>query len=291
MIDFVKIVAEEFNGNSLKEEPLLDFYGVVSRRTGEVKDSFTARYNDLVFLVLKEGGTFIKGSLHKYFNNGLHNHNDFTFSNLIATLNHLQRVFGIDIKKCKLQNLEVGLNFDPGMNTHDLLDNLVLHKSEKFKDVSISCGNYKQVQHTEYFLKAYDKALQNNMTDRIFRWEIKMKRANIINKYGIISLEHLLDKRLLKRLLDDLISKWEEALLLDPTIRYNELSMIDNLKMQSWRNTDHWIRLRKQYSKSRRYKFTKELKEYKYIVENHSENIQNRITNILTDKCNYCLNN
>lgn len=226
MIDFVKMVVEGFDGRVLKDNPLLSFHIIVDEETGEPSKSSYSIYKGLKFIVFEKGTTYIQGSLHKYINKGDHNHDDFTYSRLKDSITQLENLFGIDPRQCKLQNLEVGLNIEPCIDTQDLLENIVLHKCEEFKNISLHNGNYRQVIHSSYFLKAYDKALQYNLSNNIFRWEIKMKRGEIIrhNGGGANNLQDLLDKRILKTLLNNLIKTWEETLVLDPTIKNAELT-------------------------------------------------------------------
>lgn len=293
MIDFVKIVVEGFDGSVLKKSPLLSFYGVNNEDTGEYSKSSIAIYKGLKFIVFKKGTTYIQGSLHKYINEGQHNYDDFTYSRLEDSISQLENLFGINPRRCKLQNLEVGLNIEPCINTQDLLDNIVLHKCEEFKHISLHNGNYRQVIHSSYYLKAYDKALQYDLSNNMFRWEVKMKRGEIIRKNGggVTNLHDLLDKRILKTLLNKLIQTWEETLVLDPTIKIDELTVSDVNKAYTWRFKDYWLRLRMNNSGAKRHYYTKELKEYKSIVKNHSNNIQDNITFILKEKVKYCLNN
>lgn len=293
MIDFVKIIVEDFNGNVLKDDSPLTglFHKVYNEDTGELMKSSIAIFNDLKFVVFDNGTTVLKGSLHKFSNNGLHNHDDFTYSRLVKTLNMLSKNFGLSLDKCKLQNLEVGLNIDPLIDTGKLLDNIIMHKRKEFKDVYVKGGDYRQAEHTAYYLKAYDKALQHQLSENIFRWEIKMMRNELIKKQGIQNISDLLIKNNLKRLLKDLISKWKETLVLDSTIQINDLTGIEFTKLQSWRYTDYWIRLRKYNVKSNRFRFTKELNDYKNLVKYHSSNIQQKITETLLENMNYCMNN
>ena len=233
--------------------------------------------------------TIIQGSLHKFANQGEHNYDDFTYSRLTDTLDHIGKEFSLDLSKCKLQNLEVGLNIVPCLKTQELLENIVIHKGEEFKHVSMKSGNYRQAIHTAYYLKAYDKALHYNLPDPLFRWEIKMMRSVMIKRHDVTYLSDLYDKRNLERLLKDLINKWQETLVLDPTIRPTGMTGSEYDKLKTWMYTDYWLKLRKNYSGDKRHLFTKELKQYKNIVHYHSDNIQQQIAEILKEKMNYCL--
>jgi len=233
--------------------------------------------------------TLIQGSLHKFSNNGKHNHNDFTYSRLKETLDDIRDKFSLDLSKCKLQNLEVGLNIVPCINTTELLESIVLHKGKEFKHMSIQNGNYRQAIHAAYYLKAYDKGLQYNLPGQLFRWEVKLMRSELIKKFRVTYLSDLYNKKNLERLLKELIKKWQETLVLDTTIKAIDLPGIDYTKLQSWRYNDYWVRLKKNYTGNNRYLFTKELNEYKNIVQRHSNNIHQQVTELLYQKMIYCL--
>lgn len=50
-------------------------------------------YNGLTFDIYNSGRVFISGSLHKYWNNGHHNHNDFSYTDVLSTIEDLVSKF------------------------------------------------------------------------------------------------------------------------------------------------------------------------------------------------------
>jgi len=51
MIDFVKILVEEYDGRVLKRHPLLRFIGKFKESTGEPFNTYTVTFKDLKFII------------------------------------------------------------------------------------------------------------------------------------------------------------------------------------------------------------------------------------------------
>ncbi len=81
MFDFIKTNVKEINPDELTNNPLLNFDITVDSE-GTVKKR-VAEFKDLNFKIIDEKYININGSVHKYFNGGFHNYNDFTISNLV----------------------------------------------------------------------------------------------------------------------------------------------------------------------------------------------------------------
>ena len=158
------------NASNLEANPLLDFYDNINLSTGEIKttnkigDKITpyknAFYNGLEFRIYDTGTITLAGSLHKYWNNGAHNYNDFNLDALNSILKDLNTKFGIVPENCILKCLEIGINVVPPMPTNEILNYCFLHKTLPFEYKHNSDeGRYKQVQHSQYIIKIYNKAL------------------------------------------------------------------------------------------------------------------------------------
>ena len=109
-VDGVRIVANLRPGECpLDKRPALSFIESTKTDTGEVCTMY-AKYQGLHFI--QQGGKrwIIKGSLHKFYNEGRHNANDFTYRMLLIALARLEREFGLCLERCYLENLETGVN-------------------------------------------------------------------------------------------------------------------------------------------------------------------------------------
>ena len=188
MVDFIKVAIKE--AHFIKDHTLLDFKQRVNNRTGECEPYLEAEIDNLKFKLYEHTGLlFLKGSLHKFYNAGDHNYNDFSFLDLKFTLEYLKEVFGINLKKCLLQNIEFGLNIEPGIEVKMILNHLMLHKCQNFE--SGFKGHYRQARHTEYFVKAYNKSFQYELNKQVLRYELKFIKMRKINQLGIFTLEDI----------------------------------------------------------------------------------------------------
>jgi hypothetical protein len=87
LIDFIKIIIKDFQTSTLEAHPLLNFFDNINLSTGEIKTTNRtgqtitpfkhAFYNGLEFKIYDTGLITLSGSLHKYWNQGAHNYNDF----------------------------------------------------------------------------------------------------------------------------------------------------------------------------------------------------------------------
>ncbi|MDP1995534.1 MAG: hypothetical protein Q8K40_09865, partial [Ignavibacteria bacterium] len=161
MIDFIKIIIKDLNPSILEANLLLDFYDTVNLTTGEIKTinrngqkvtpSKNASYKGLEFKIYDTGTIILSGSLHKYWNDGAHNYNDFNIESVLWVLRDLKTKFDIEPEQCALKCLEIGINITPPIATNDILDNCFLHKTKSFEYQKNSDeGKYKQVQHSQY---------------------------------------------------------------------------------------------------------------------------------------------
>jgi hypothetical protein len=118
-----------------------------------------------------------------------------------------------------------------------IIDHLLKHKQ---KDVEILLSNdrakYKQFKHQDYIIKVYNKGKQYKCKEWILRIEIKQTNWSEFRKIGINTLQQFIerDKTIF---IDKLLTKWNEILFYDPTIK-------DNSKFIHYRDVNFWNELR-----------------------------------------------
>lgn len=290
MIDYIKIQLKDYPVNKLLENSLLYFSQDVNTDTGEIRTTNkkgkeitphqTAYYYDLTFKVYDTGSIFIYGSLHKYFNKGLHNFNDFDINAIREVLNDLKEKFEITPEQCILKNVELGININPTIETNTILDNCLLHKTKllEYKYHSDE-GKYKQCEHSHYTVKIYNKTLHYkkkglNPPNNILRFELKFNKMEYFNKLGIYNLNDLLEYGLhnfKSRLLDE----WNNILYFDNSL------MIFNEKRYKYNNASYWTGLLENGQRSLFYKNKKELNT---LIENNPQNIKQLLAEIMSNK-------
>ena len=132
MIDFVKYLLMNYNKELLLNSPLLMFFDKVNNKTGELSTYQNAFYKGLEFKIYyptdthKNGRITVEGSLHKYWNNGAHNFNDFNINSIDEVRQELEDIFNIDFKNCILKQLEIGVNILPPVPTKKILNALLI---------------------------------------------------------------------------------------------------------------------------------------------------------------------
>ena len=258
MIDFIKIIIKDFDPSILEANPLLDFYDTVNLSTGEMKTinrygnrvtpSKNASYNGLEFKIYETGTITLSGSLHKYWNNGAHNYNDFNNEAVLAVLRDLKTKFKVKPEQCILKCLEIGINITPPIPTNEILDNCLLHKTKPFEYQKNSDeGKYKQVQHSQYIVKIYNKALHYQskgfqIGTEIMRFEIKYTKMQKLNEKGIFSLQDLINYGL-ENFKSDLLNEWQNILFFDNTIQIDPLSAKLKKAVLEYSNPNYWTGL------------------------------------------------
>jgi hypothetical protein len=276
----------------LEENPLLDFYDNVNTNTGEIKSINrngqprtpfkNAFYNGFEFRIYSTGTITIAGSAHIYWNSGGHNYNDFNSVSFLKVVADLKNKFGIDLSKAIIKTLEIGVNIIPPIPTNDFLDYCFLHKTKPFEyRIDTKEGKYKQVQHSHYFIKLYNKALHYkhkfDIPGEILRFEIKYTKMEKINNRGIYSLKDLADYGLIN-FKDELILEFNNILYYDRTI------CSKSIRLLNYANPVYWKNLLNNPSKTNYYKHREILKQ---TTANHSDRIQFQIAKIIGEKIDY----
>ena len=306
MVDYNKLETYSLSHDNLSLNSLLDFgmmknigehgelipivYNGETQRNkeGEIryktpyKDAF---YNGLQFKLYNTGKTEIKGSMHKYFNSGAHNYNDFTINSFIEVVNDLQRKFNIDPKDCIIRNLEIGLNITPPIDTTQFLDNCFLHSTMPFEyGMDRPDAKYKQVKHIQFYVKLYNKGLQYKnefeLDTEILRFELKYNKMKTINDLGIFTLQDLkeFDFTNFKRLL---FEQWNKILYYDNTIKSNR-----EIKLLNYSNPNYW----KGLLNGSRSNLGKQRGILRELTRDNSDNIQLQTQKIMSDKIDYLCN-
>lgn len=258
MIDFIKILIKDFDRTILERNPLLDFFDTINLTTGELKTtnrngnkvtpSKNASYNGLEFKIYDTGTIIFTGSLHKYWNNGAHNYNDFNIDSVLWVLSDLKTKFEIEPGQCILKCLEIGINITPPIATNSILDNCFLHKTKPFEYQKNSDeGKYKQVQHSQYLIKIYNKALHYmskgfEIDTEIMRFEIKYTKMQKLNERGVFTLQDLINYGL-HNFKQDLLKEWQNILYFDNTTRIDHLSTKTKNAILEYSNPNYWTGL------------------------------------------------
>lgn len=299
LIDFIKIIIKDLDTSILEVNPLLDFYDTINLTTGEMKTtnrngnkvtpSKNASFKGLEFKIYDTGTVTLAGSLHKYWNDGEHNYNNFNSEAVLFVLSDLKTKFDIEIKQCILKCLEIGINITPPIQTNEILDNCFLHKTKPFEYQKNSDeGKYKQVKHSQYIIKIYNKALHYkskgfDIKDEIMRFEIKYLKMQKLNMKGIFSLQDLINYGL-HNFKDEVLNEWQNVLYYDNTIQIDPLTTKLKKAVLEYSNPNYWTGL---LSNNQIKNFHYHKKQLKNIITENSNKVQDLTAEIMSKKIDF----
>ena len=217
MLDLLKFkITDDVQIHTIWNNQLLEYVGKSERLyNDEIKEKQTKRFKNLYF-VKHQNRLEVSGSIHYFYNDGLHNADDFYIEDCIRAIIQIQNIFNIDLNKCQLINLEYGVNINPIINVTDLIQSLIYHEKRQFTRPTAYfsfklAGNeaYKQI-------KAYDKGVQfPQQCENTFRFEVRSRQAKFIHSLGLFTLQDLTNISNYDVLIASLFKEWDNVLLFD----------------------------------------------------------------------------
>lgn len=138
----------------LRQSSSLSFFGRLKPDTGEIKDRLTAEHRGLCITLFGSGLVEVQGSLHKYANNGHHNHDAFGYERLTQTIEEISQLLNTPPTAMELHNVEIGVNILPPIAPSVVLDS-TLHYRYHLSDVRTfgGAGYLKQWVYQNYVFK------------------------------------------------------------------------------------------------------------------------------------------
>ena len=290
MIDFIKLNKRLTREEVEQLKNKVDFYGSFIDATGEiismspngkrVLPHLLAWHKNMKIKLYPNGWLEVSGSLHKLFNDGKHNFNQFTKSDLIETVNSLCPVLGISPWEFKVSSIEFGVNIKPPLKSEYIINNALLYKGRVFETKFHSDeGHYKEVKLTEYSVKIYDKRLHYvsqgyDISDEMLRFELKYNKMRRVNSFGIYTLEDL--KENMERLIEPLLNAWGHVLLFDPAIKHEEIRL-------KYSNIYFWLSLMEKSRRSYLYELKKLGRQTKVSRFDTQVQVKDIMSNTLND--------
>jgi hypothetical protein len=233
MIDYIKL-SSRLNSTQVSDlKNRIDFNGSYNESTGEpekilangkrVSYRSTAWIKNIKLDLFPKGYIELSGSLHKYYNDGKHNYNQFGRKEAEIALKRLIEATGLELPSLKSRSVEVGVNLTPPIPSDDIINNALMYKRKPFEAKHRNDeGNYIQVKLYEYWVKLYNKRLHYekqgyDIGHEILRFELKINKMRMLAKYRVFTLEDLLNN--IEDIAKDMLPKaWMEVMLYDPTM-------------------------------------------------------------------------
>lgn len=297
MIDFIKLQITDFDCRILESNPVLSFQENFNSHTGEItpinQDNENklyckiAQYNGLTFKIYSNNTIYISGSAHKYFNNGIHNYNRFSFVSFCKTLDSIKNTFNLDFTKCVIKCLEIGINTKINFCVDEVLHNVIMHKKQLFEAKYLNkMGHYKQCLHSDYIIKIYNKtkqyrALNFDVDDNILRFEIKYRKMRKINDLGIYTLNDFLnfDFKVFK---DLLLSEFDAVFIYDFTLQFHHKKDFKN----KYSNSNFWREL---INEPKPNKYKHHFNYYTRELNKHPVTLKEQLKNLINNEIDICL--
>lgn len=294
MMDFLKL--ETYATSQIdyfKNHTLLDWVSDTDRINNIDNEVITTKkvkqYKGIYFCFYRNK-LEIRFKPHYYFNDNLHNANDFKITDCINTIVEVKNALKINLQAFKVVNIEYGLNCISPIDIKDLITYLVYHEKNEFRtdiELAYSKKSYSiganGTANQYKIIKAYAKGLQfpNNTDINTFRFEVKSKKSRFINQLGIYTADDLLNPNVYLTLVESSINEFEKVLILDCATDYKSLTPKEQNKIAKYNNPMEWYKIN---NASNRNSFSKNKTAYYKLTNKVPNNLKNQLRQIIYDK-------
>lgn len=292
MIDFVRIFyrdKQKLENSAIKDEKLGNINSIFEYHTGLLKYPYKAKIENIEIDLTEKYG-FVKGSLHKYYNNCKtgenHNYNSFTKSNLFEVIDNLSEKI-VDFENTTLTQLEVGLNLELDISPKKFLEKHVLFHN--LKGINLD-KNYKgggkmlQYDYSEYYVKIYDKGRMYNVSKNILRFEVKFIKKRPLKELKLFTISDLKREDVLEKLFSMLLKRFDEMLILDDYTK-KKIDSEDLILLQKYTSQRFWmvdIKSKSRTTKSNQIKKLNNLID-KYHLGNYKASLRKQLIEKYTE--------
>lgn len=251
-----------------------------------------ARYNGLI-IAKNESSCRLRGSIHKYFNGGKHNYNDFTLLDFVNALNDLCRTINIEPQTIRLSGFEIGVNLDVS-NIDRVLDSILLYNNaEPTKRKGIT-----RFVFADYEVKIYKKELKGYKPK--LRFELALRRSrktkSILSNYAkkhkskeyisCNTLSDLTSSLIWQIYSQELLTIFDDIVMVDTDcLNLSELSKKNRELVTSGLAPGYWVR-----DWSNRMTRNRRLKRFKDIVNNSSSTLKEELREQISSKIKELIN-
>ena len=137
MIDYIKL-SSRLNATEMADlRSKIDFFESINGSTGEhetilangkkVSYRSTAWIKNIKLDLFPKGYIELAGSLHKYYNDGKHNYNQFGRKEAEIALKQLIEACGLNLFDFKVDSVEIGVNLMPPIPSDDIINNALMY--------------------------------------------------------------------------------------------------------------------------------------------------------------------
>ncbi|KPM50019.1 hypothetical protein [Jiulongibacter sediminis] len=243
MIDGFKILNLRSEANLHGNSNLFNNWETKISKDGEIK-YHVQEFKSLVFINKPppKNCTSLRGSLHKYYNKGIHNHDDFYFQQVCDTIDDLSKRFNLNLHKCHLNNLEFGVNLKLNDDVSKLLLSLISYRGSIFNEIREDNISYFQCRKSQYIVKIYNKGLQYQLKDNVLRFEVKVTRMQFLKSRGIpiSTLHDLKNKKIITELGNLLVEIFSQIVFAPVDVDFSLMSKKEKILFFELSNPHYW---------------------------------------------------
>lgn len=258
-----------------------DFETLTTRETKKYKGILFCRHSSKMEILIRP---------HYYYNDNLHNANDFTAYDCAETLKNVLESFKIvDLKKYQVVNIEFGLNYLFPNYGKDLIPYTEYWKKNQFytdNELPYSKRSYRTNPNgranTYKIIKMYCKGIQhpNHCDPNTLRFEIKSKQSKYISKLGINDIGDCLLSGVYKTMCTEIIQATKEVLILDHQVKSDLLTTRERSKLKDYLNTNTWYMVREKSANV----FWQMKQRYFGLLDKCGRNIHIELTDTISQK-------
>lgn len=292
MVDYFKTLVNYSNTQKIKDLVQKGVFATANTTTdidtSEVKKE-TYIFKNMV-IEPRTDGVLLSGSLHKLhsqLNNlatpnnvtkyGGFNGYTFTLDKITESINALCEVLDVCPSVCVLQNIEIGLNNRITFDPKQFLNGILFHRNNFDYTVKHN-GNYVQFDHSEYYLKLYNKGKQYEMPYEVIRVEVKVVKMRKLHAQGIeLYTLNDINETTLRQAFEVLYSEFSELVYYDLTTRTDQMKEKDKAYTLRLQNKAYWKSLTRKQKKKERDKLQKMIMEF-------SDNLKGQIQSKMHDE-------
>ena len=309
MLDHLKALSLDTEcAEKLYKNPLLKIYSKkqkfsnnLNKETNVTKQAtYIKVYKEILFCFFSKDEVFTKLEIlikpHYYFNNNLHNANDFKAIDCISALIEIKEIFDLPVDKLTILNIEFGLNTISPIDCKDLILCAIYHEKNEFINSSdslkfskISFKHHKDGKANKYKqIKFYAKGLQflDHTDINMFRFEIKSKERKYIKTLGIHTYADLLKIETYNTLANIIRLEFKKVLILDINNKGEDLTNKEFLKLNEYLHPIKWVKS----LQGGRNLFNKYKVDYHRLLDKTANNIHTQLNFIIDKKLKELLN-
>ncbi|NBB18047.1 hypothetical protein GVN20_01655 [Runella sp. CRIBMP] len=266
MIDFVKLrINDTGTAERLRQNPQLNFFSSINTDTGEQKDeSKTAEIKNLKIILYPSGLVEVRGSLHKFANDGIHNYDTFNYAKLVETIGTVVDILDTMPERVTLHNVEFGVNIRLDTSPSRFLDT-ILNYWYKLPETQFFNGKGYLLRWAQqnYIVKVYDKRHQYRLDSNVLRFEVKTIAMKHLAEVEVQTLADLLDVSKLRLMGVKLCETYNGLIIGEKKLDTGQMSRPERRTYEQGMNPNFWRDLtdRKQRNYYRG-QFEKVIKKY-----------------------------